>query len=114
MKLGRRRAFEVLGLVIGLFSSGCALVPRRGFDYDGLERNLRAHLPVGSTYKQIDAYLSSKDIVHSYDEKGNTVYALIPNVEKSTFVSMSVQIVITLDSQKRLQHMEVKRVGTGP
>jgi len=85
------------------------------FNYDGFEHDIRANLPIGSSYTSIEAYLSERKIGHSYDAASNTFYDLIPDVDTThVLVTASVQITITLDNQRRLERLDVKRVYTGP
>ena len=84
------------------------------YDEHALERELRQALPVGSSYEQIDEYLTRKQIYHAYSERSNRVNAIIPDVEKRFLITKSITIVIFLDDQRRLESLEVTAMGTGP
>jgi len=51
---------------------------------------------------------------YSFVEQESTFYAIIPDVEKGHFVTGSIQILAAMDSQRRLEHVDVKTLYTGP
>jgi hypothetical protein len=104
-------AIAMLGL---LFCTTCVQGGGKAFDYNTFDRDIRASLPVGSNYENVERYLQGKNISYSLVERENKVYALIPDVKKGPIVSESVQIIIALDEQKRVRSVDVKPVYTGP
>jgi hypothetical protein len=82
--------------------------------YARLEQDMRQHLPVGTSYPQIAAYLQQKGIGYSYYPERREILILFEDVVKGLIVSTSIQVVITLDDQQRLQNIEFRQFGTGP
>ena len=83
-------------------------------DQDLVEASINQELPVGSSYRAIEEYFAKHDIGYSFVERENRFYGLVPNIRKTLFTSASIQIMLTLDNQRRLEHTEVKTIYTGP
>lgn len=105
----------IVALAIGAaFAVGTGTMPRSGYSEGDIEAELRVALPVGTSYQQIDTWLSRRGIVHSFVAKEHRVYGLIPDIQRGLLVTKSIQIIIALDSQEKLTSVEVKPVYTGP
>lgn len=82
--------------------------------YAKLEEDMRANLPVGTSYPRITAYLQRKGIAYSYYPEDKEILILFADVVKNWMFSTSIQVVITLDDRQRVQTLEFRTVGTGP
>lgn len=82
--------------------------------YARLEQDMRQHLPVGTSYPQITAYLQRQGIGYWYYPENHQILILFQDVVKHWIFSTSIQVVITLDDQQRVQSIEFRQYGTGP
>jgi hypothetical protein len=110
----RSRVLRLIALVLVLLGLECIRGGKHTAPYADLEQEIRSNLPVGSTLQEIETYLTTKNISHSYVERENRVYGIVPDVERGLLVSKSLQIVVDLDRQHRLESLELKPVYTGP
>jgi hypothetical protein len=83
-------------------------------EYADLEQEIRSDLPVGSTRQEIETYLTAKNISHSFVDREDRVYGIVPDVERGLLVSKGIQIVVDLDRQHRLESLGIRPVYTGP
>ena len=94
-----------------------------------VERRLDAALPIGSSRQEIEAWLTTQGIEHSYSDMphagspvGNlagdvhplpTVVGIIRNTDRSLFVTGNIQLYFVLGTDGRLTQRLVKWIGTG-
>jgi len=82
--------------------------------YAQLERDMGEHIPVGTSYDQVAAYLQRQGIPYSYRPEERAIYILFEDVRKSWIISTGIQVIITFDDQRRLQGIAFRTFGTGP
>jgi hypothetical protein len=82
--------------------------------YTQLEDDMRAHLPVGTSYPQITAYLQGKGITYSYSTEDKEIRILFADVVRNWIFSTRIQVIINLDDRQRLQSIVFRTVGAGP
>ena len=84
-------------------------------------RDIRDHLPIGSSRADVAAYLDQRGIPHSYvaDSKEVPEYAhmemaMIRAASRGWLIRGDIHIVFHFDDQDRLSKYEVTEIFTGP
>lgn len=92
-----------------LISCGGARVTK-----DQVTQEITQNLPVGSDYSTIRHYLERHKIEHSWVEKEKRFYAIIRNTGGDFLVQEDIQIIIYVDTERKLKSIVVRSVFTGP
>ena len=102
---------------------GCRSNPVKPDQYVAdTEKDLREHLPVGSSRSDVAAYLDQRGIQHShigetkeFPESNRTEIAMIRDIAKSGLVRTDIQIVFKFDgTDTKLVSYSVHEILTGP
>lgn len=87
---------------------------------DQVASDVRQHLPLGSSRKQVEEFLGSKGIEHSYvpespdmPEYSNADMCLIRDAAHTWFIRTDIQLVFSFDNQERLNKIVIKEINTG-
>jgi hypothetical protein len=117
----RRGLAKALGFVAAIVLpmvpvSGCRNNPGKPDQYIAdTEKDLREHLPVGSSRSDVAAYLDQRGIQHSHIASNQTEIAMIRDVTKGGLVRTDIQIVFKFDgTDTKLVSYSVHEVFTGP
>ena len=120
-------AFALVMLIVVL---GVALV--RGFiyrtrgvqvkvDVAKVEKDVREHLPIGTSRADVESFLNERRIQHSFVERSwpgpepsPKELALIPDSSSSWLTRGSIQLVFDFDNHDKLVRYSVKEIFTGP
>jgi len=83
------------------------------------EKDIQAHLPLGTPRDRVEAYLEKNGIEHSYvdDQSGEytrTEMAMIRNASNTWLVRGDIQILFRFDKQGKLADHSVRQILTGP
>jgi hypothetical protein len=95
---------------------GCRSNPVKPDQYVAdTEKDLREHLPVGSSRSDVAAYLDQRGIEHSHIGSNQIEVAMIRDIAKGGLVRTDIQIVFKFDgTDTRLVSYSVHEVLTGP
>jgi hypothetical protein len=90
-------------------------------DVAKVEKDLRDHLPEGSSRAAVESYLDQLGIQHSYiaqsvgdPQYSRTVLAMVRGVSRTWLVRGDVQVVFKFDDQDKLIRYSKKVIYTGP
>lgn len=107
------------GLAVGMIYK--IRQPKATTNIAQIEKDIREHLPVGTSKTEVEAYLDQRGVPHSYtaESKGNPEYqhteaALIRGTSRTWLVRGDTQILFKFDSQDRLIDYKVQEIFTGP
>lgn len=94
-----------------LFSNGC--------DDEQTQKlktidHLKKEIAVGLSRTEVEDILISEGIEHGWDSKNNTILAIIRDIGGGSFVSTSMQAVITIGPDEKVTSVEWKELHTGP
>lgn len=94
---------------------------KRTTDIAKLKQDIDEHLPVGTSLKEVEAYLNQRGFPHSYTgdssrepEFRRTEAAMIRAASKSWMVRGDIQIIFKFDHDDRLTGYTVREIFTGP
>ncbi len=79
-----------------------------------IEARVRSALPAGTSYEAVESYFQRAGIEHSWAENGKVLHGIIRNISKRGPVSESIQVVVHMDNEKKVEKIEIKSVFTGP
>lgn len=87
-----------------------------------LEKDIREHLPIGSTRAEVSAYLDQRKIEHSHvgevasvPENKHKEMAIIRDVSEKGLVRSDIQILFKFDdADSKLVSYSVREIFTGP
>jgi hypothetical protein len=80
-----------------------------------LDQEIRAALPLGSSFVTVDEFLKKRDIEHSFDKSSKTVYATVRKLKGSTaLTSESLTLKFQFDDDSKLKSIDSKVLYTGP
>lgn len=86
-----------------------------------VEKDIRAHLPVGTSRTEVEAYLHQRGVPHSYTadskefpEYQHTETAMFRGISRTWLVRGDTQILFKFDNQDRLVDYKVREIFTGP
>jgi hypothetical protein len=95
--------------------------PKATTDIAQVERDIREHLPIGTSRTEVEAYLDQKRLPHWYTaeskqfpEYEHTEAAMIRGTSRSWLVRGDTQILFKFDNQDRLIEYKVQEIFTGP
>jgi len=95
--------------------------PKATTDIAQVERDIREHLPIGTSRTEVEAFLDQKAMPHSYTaeskqfpEYEHTEAAMIRGTSRSWLVRGDTQILFKFDNQDRLIEYKVQEIFTGP
>jgi hypothetical protein len=90
-------------------------------DVAKVEKDVRAHLPVGTSRGEVASYLDQRGIQHSYIEESKlaseynrTEMAMIRGVSRTWLVRGDIQILFRFDDHGRLINYSTREIFTGP
>ena len=90
-------------------------------DVAKVEKDVRDHLPVGTSRAQVESYLDQRRIEHSYIERSSgspeydrTEMAIIRDASQSWLIRGDIQLLFKFDEQGKLTHYSVRQIFTGP
>jgi hypothetical protein len=110
-----RRTAVALGVVAVLLVGATAFVANNRIQQQtAIQQRVQQELPVGSSYESIEKYLAERHVGYGFVERENRFYVLLPDAESNLLFTASVQMVLTLDSQRRLEQVDVKTLYSGP
>jgi hypothetical protein len=82
---------------------------------EGLEREIRAGLPLGSPRPAVEGFLAKRGIEFSFDASSRSVYAVVRKLRGSTAsASKCLQLQFRFDDASNLMSIEAKVLYTGP
>lgn len=70
-------------------------------------------LPVGTSKKDIERYLTDNNIEHSWVEEEKDFRAIVRNVEVNGLITKSLVIIISIDENSKLSSIKSESVSTG-
>ena len=85
-----------------------------------VEKDVRDHLAIGASRIDVETYLESRGIHHSYVEQSpiaqnrHTETALIRGTSQTWLIRGDIQILFKFDDEGRLTRYSVKEIFTGP
>ncbi len=87
-----------------------------------VDRDIREHLPTGSSRSDVETFLDQRHIEHSYvgelkeiPENGHTEQAIIRDVSANGILKSDIQILFKFDStDSKLVNYTVREIFTGP
>lgn len=93
-----------------------------GIDVVSVEKDIRDHLPIGSSRSDVSAFLDQRKIPHSYvgelkeiPENGHTEQAIIRDVLRNGMLKSDIQILFKFDNtDSKLVSYSVREIVTGP
>jgi hypothetical protein len=95
--------------------------PKATTDFAQVERDIREHLPVGTSRTEVEAYLDQKEVPHSYTRESKEFpeyqhieAAMIRGTSRTWLVRGDTQILFKFDNQDRLIDYKVQEIFTGP
>jgi hypothetical protein len=95
--------------------------PKSTTDIAGVEKDIREHLPVGTSRTEVEAYLDQKRLPHWYTAESNkfpeyqhTETAMIGGTSRTWLVRGDTQILFKFDAQDRLIDHKMQEIFTGP
>jgi hypothetical protein len=95
--------------------------PKSTTDIAGVEKDIREHLPVGTSRTEVEAYLDQKRLPHWYTaeskqfpEYQHTETAMIGGTSRTWLVRGDTQILFKFDAQDRLIDHKMQEIFTGP
>jgi hypothetical protein len=95
--------------------------PKGTADIAHFEKDIREHLPTGTSRTEVEAFLDQKAMPHSYTaeskqfpEYEHTEAAMIRGTSRSWLVRGDTQILFKFDNQDRLIEYKVQEIFTGP
>jgi hypothetical protein len=107
------------GLAVGMIYK--ILRPKATADIARVEKDIREHLPVGTSRTEVEAYLDQKRLPHWYTgeskqlpEYQHTETAMIGGTSRTWLVRGDTQILFKFDNQDRLIDYKVQEIFTGP
>jgi hypothetical protein len=124
-----RRVLIAIAVVVGIFAIFVATTfrPRhvkRKTDVSIIEKDIRDHLPIGSSRANVEAYLNQRKIAHSYVselqnmpkyEHSHTEMAIIRDVWEEGLLRSDIQILFKFDdSDSKLIKYTAREIITGP
>jgi hypothetical protein len=106
--------YKLLGFALMLISA-LASACRRSPSAVDLDTELRRALPVGTSLENVDSYLKSHNVEHSFNTKDRRVYAIVRNLKRDAIgISESFSIVFGFSESNRLTKIETSTEYTGP
>ena len=107
------------GLAVGMIYK--IRQPKATADIAVVERDIREHLPIGTSRTEVEAYLDQKRLPHWYTaeskqfpEYQHTETAMIGGTSRTWLVRGDTQILFKFDNQDRLIDYKVREIFTGP
>lgn len=107
------------GLAVGMIYK--IRQPRATTDITQVEKDIREHLPTGTSRTEVEAFLDDRGVPHSYiaESKGSpehqhTEMAMIRGTSRTWLVRGDTQILFEFDNQDRLIDYKVREIFTGP
>lgn len=95
--------------------------PKGTTDIAQIERDIREHLPVGTSRTEVEAFLDQKAMLHSctgeskqFPEYEHTEAAMIRGTSRTWLVRGDTQILFKFDNKDRLIDYKVQEIFTGP
>lgn len=86
-----------------------------------VEKDIREHLPLGTSRSEVEAYLDQKGLGHSYIDEStefpdyrHTEMAMVRETSRTWLVRGDLQILFKFDSQERLIDFKFQEIFTGP
>lgn len=85
-----------------------------------VEEDIRAHLPIGSSREEVEAYLDRNQFPHTYvgnspyEACGNCEVALVRDTAHSWLIRTDIQIYFKFDRAQKLASYSVQEINTGP
>lgn len=79
-----------------------------------IEEEIKAALPIGSDFQDVQSYLDKSKIPYQWDEEGNYFSAFVRDVAYRWPFTESLSIDFYLDGNKKLQRIEFESSLTGP
>jgi hypothetical protein len=120
----KRYAFVAIAVIVVL--GACAAVVLHKDKYQvritkvQVEQDIRAHLPIGSSRKEVAAYLDSNRFPHSYIEDlmyskcKSCEIALIRDTAHNWLIRTDIQLEFRFDQAGRLASYSMQEINTGP
>ena len=113
-------AVAAVGSVL-LSRSACRAATKNGtmrdfhnFTGEEIERNVRAHAPLGSPRAFIENFLTKEEMKFSYDSSFNATLASAPCLKGSGIVVKSLGLTFRFDHDSKLVSIESRVHLTGP
>lgn len=107
------------GLAVGMIYKIWQLKAKT--DIAQVEKDIREHLPAGTSRTEVEAYLDLKGVPHSYTaeskefpEYQHTEAAMIRGTSRTWLVRGDTQILFKFDSQDRLIDYKMQEIFAGP
>jgi hypothetical protein len=107
------------GLAVGMIYK--IRQPKATADIAQVERDIREHLPIGTSRTEVEAYLDQKRLPHWYTaeskqfpEYQHTETAMIGGTSRTWLVRGDTQILFKFNNQDRLIDYKVREIFTGP
>jgi hypothetical protein len=95
--------------------------PKATADIAQVEKDIREHLPIGTSRTDVEAFLDQKGMPHSYTGEStqfpeylHTEAAMIRGTSRSWLIRGDTQILFKFDNQDRLIDYKVQEIFTGP
>lgn len=106
-----RNALLFVLLIVAIF--GAVLISRPSLQEVNATINKSLHK--GMSIDQVSRYFAGNGIQYGLDKATNRLYATV-HFLRGSFppVQWDAQIVVYLDSDQRIDHIDVQAVGTGP
>lgn len=84
------------------------------FTGEELERNVRSQVPLGSSRRFVESFLTKEGMKFAYDPSLNATLASAPCLKGSGIVVKSLGLSFRFDSESKLQSIEARIHLTGP
>ncbi len=105
-----RAVFLILTLPL---LAGCANDPLTWY-YQPAVYQIRSDLPLGSSVERVDAYLTHRDIEHSYFRRSHQMTALIHNVRRDALVQSDLTLTFFFNEYRGLTDIQFDPAYTKP
>jgi hypothetical protein len=124
-----RRALITVAVVVVTMASLSAVACRGSHvktktDVAAVEKDIREHLPIGSSRAEVATFLDQRKILHSYIgelkdlpnyENAHTETAIIPDVAEKGIFKSDIQILFKFDdTDTKLVRYSVREIVKGP
>lgn len=112
---GQRVAVAVGGLCLLLLGVGASFWSGRPkVTAQQSEQSLRQHLPLGSSFQEVERYLQATGWEYSWSEDSQTFYAIQRNVRRGLLVQTNITMEFHMDEARTLQTIQLREVHTDP
>jgi hypothetical protein len=114
-----------IALLVGAGIAGIRVYTERRaratVDMASVEEDIRQHISIGTSRRDVEAYLDQKGVPHSYTDESkefpeyrHTEGAMIPETTRSPLVKADIQILFRFDNRDALVDYKLQEIFTGP